>query len=397
MFRLVLFLVFIVLFVGSIYSVGVLSGKGMVPPYKISRMILDLYNKYGPPPLDRKVLKPIGEKLILKDEKRFVEIVKNKIKNTIKNPVLQRDSLKDAVIITDHNFTYLNSDEKEIFFNEHLKGKSFLSPQIMEVGRVTYYGMSHTGVLIRTSKSMHKKLLVWIHGHERHTFKYSYFNRIVEQAADAGFDVLSLSMTDYGFNAKGTKSFPTHNGLMGVKKSSHWLFSLFYDKKNPQLTGVAPMLSGNYHLIQNFVKNNDYQFAVMAGLSGGGWYTTFLSALIPQIKHSISFAGTTPLGLRTAATMGDYEQSGDRIFQQISYWDLYVLATMNADGQVTRTHWQIFGSHDKVFGGSTAIAFDDILQKAGGIPNMDIRINKTSLHSPNIENIKEYLLQTPPT
>ncbi|MBF0195082.1 MAG: hypothetical protein HQL71_11030 [Magnetococcales bacterium] len=392
MFRLALFLV---LFVGTIYSVGVLSGKGLIPPYKISRIVLDFYDRYGPTPVDKKISQPIGELQIIRDEKKFVEIVKNRIKTTIQNPISKRDILKEAALIVDYNFSYLDSTEKAAFFEKHLTGKSLLSSNNMEVARVTYYGISHTGVLIRSSKSPQKKLLVWLHGHERHTFKYSYFNRIVEQAADAGFDVLTLSMTDYGFNEFGTTTFPTHNGLMGFKQKGHKFYSLFHDSKNPKLTGIAPMLSGNYHLIQNFIKNNGYHSIVMAGLSGGGWSTTFLSAMMPEIKHSISFAGTTPLGFRTPVSMGDYEQSFDRIYQKISYWDLYVLATMDTKGQSTRTHWQIFGSHDKIFGGAMAAAFVDILQRAGGIPNMDIRINKTSLHTPNVKNIKEYLLLAP--
>ena len=206
-----------VLFVGTIYSIGVLSGKGMIPPYKISRKILDIYYRYGPPPLDRKISKPIGELQISRDDETFVEIVKNKIKAVIKDPLFQRDRLKEATLITDYNFTYLESVEKENFFKEHLEGKSFLSPETIEVGRVTYYGMSHTGALIKTGKSPHKKLMVWIHGHEKYTFKQSYFSKIVDQAADTGFDVLSLSMTDYGFNENGTTTFPTHNGPLWFK------------------------------------------------------------------------------------------------------------------------------------------------------------------------------------
>ena len=53
------------------------------------------------------------------------------------------------------------------------------------------------------------------------------------------------------------------------------------DESNPNIDGLALMLSGNYYLIEDLI--GDYQDSTIIGISGGAWYATILAALLPQI------------------------------------------------------------------------------------------------------------------
>jgi len=63
----------------------------------------------------------------------------------------------------------------------------------------------------------------------------------------------------------------------------------------------------------------------MAGLSGGGWTTTLYAAIDPRIKLSFPVAGTIPLYLRSAGSVGDTEQTLPAFYKIAGYPDLYVL------------------------------------------------------------------------
>ena len=51
-------------------------------------------------------------------------------------------------------------------------------------------------------------------------------------------------------------------------------------------------------LTVNYAKAHGYDWIGMAGLSGGGWSTTFASAIDKRINASFPIAGSTPCGLR---------------------------------------------------------------------------------------------------
>ena len=50
---------------------------------------------------------------------------------------------------------------------------------------------------------------------------------------------------------------------------SHYDYEKFYDPNLPNINGLALMLSGNYYLIKEIIKN--YEDIAMVGISGGGW------------------------------------------------------------------------------------------------------------------------------
>jgi hypothetical protein len=68
-----------------------------------------------------------------------------------------------------------------------------------------------------------------------------------------------------------------------------------------------------------------YKEVNMAGLSGGGWITTLYAAVDPSIRYSFPVAGTIPLYLRTAGSVGDKEQYLDEFYSIAGYQDLYFL------------------------------------------------------------------------
>ena len=68
-----------------------------------------------------------------------------------------------------------------------------------------------------------------------------------------------------------------------------------------------------------------YRAFHMIGLSGGGWTTTVYAAIDPGIRCSFPVAGTIPLYLRTAGSVGDREQTEQSFYRIAGYPDLYIL------------------------------------------------------------------------
>jgi hypothetical protein len=83
-----------------------------------------------------------------------------------------------------------------------------------------------------------------------------------------------------------------------------------------------------------------YKAIHMAGLSGGGWTTTVYAAVDTRIRTSFPVAGTIPLYLRSAGSIGDKEQYLDEFYRLAGYPDLYFL------GAVGRKQIQILNRKD---------------------------------------------------
>jgi hypothetical protein len=71
-----------------------------------------------------------------------------------------------------------------------------------------------------------------------------------------------------------------------------------------------------------------YKAIHMAGLSGGGWTTTVYAAIDTRIRTSFPVAGTIPLYLRSAGSIGDKEQYLDEFYRLAGYPDLYFLGAL---------------------------------------------------------------------
>jgi lysophospholipase L1-like esterase len=71
-----------------------------------------------------------------------------------------------------------------------------------------------------------------------------------------------------------------------------------------------------------------YKEIHMAGLSGGGWTATLYAAVDPAIRTSYPVAGSIPLYLRAAGSVGDLEQYLEPFYRIAGYPDLYVLGAI---------------------------------------------------------------------
>ncbi|NOS71553.1 MAG: hypothetical protein HOP33_16715 [Verrucomicrobia bacterium] len=69
----------------------------------------------------------------------------------------------------------------------------------------------------------------------------------------------------------------------------------------------------------------NYRAFHMTGLSGGGWTTTLYAAIDPTIRCSFPVAGSIPLYLRIAGSVGDREQFESSFYGLAGYPDLYIL------------------------------------------------------------------------
>lgn len=67
----------------------------------------------------------------------------------------------------------------------------------------------------------------------------------------------------------------------------------------------------------------DTQAVMMTGISGGGWTTTVASAIDTRIDLSIPIAGSLPNHMRSANSLGDYEQT--EVSKTLGYAGLYAL------------------------------------------------------------------------
>jgi hypothetical protein len=209
----------------------------------------------------------------------------------------------------------------------------------------TLYGVTVKATLAKAAVEK-KCLRIYIDGHGSSSL-YPYTSRENENLISGGCDVLFMSMLGIDVNA-GNASFPTRFGQLNLdmtQAKNHGNYSFFYDKSNKQLDPLSIFISPHYYIIKAIT--DGYKNISLIGLSGGGWYVTFLSALMPDINTSVSYAGTLPFEYRKfSKNHGDWEQVYSHIYNRISYWSLYFLGTLNADYAATRVLYLIYNSND---------------------------------------------------
>ncbi len=159
-----------------------------------------------------------------------------------------------------------------------------------------------------------------------------------------GFDVFILSMPLKGVNLGPGSSGDTVN-------SDHWWFLQWEEQGDHALRYfLEPCV-----LTVNYAKAQGYNDIYMAGLSGGGWTTTFASAIDKRIKGSFPIAGSVPCAMRnpwgrvpnqtwTGSDQEDFEQNcspnpnpnpklkpGRRAFSACNYTCQYLLASLEPE------------------------------------------------------------------
>ena len=136
------------------------------------------------------------------------------------------------------------------------------------------------------------------------------------------------------------------------------------------------MLSGSYYLIKKILSDSAYEEIYMIGISGGSWYTTFLSSIIPEITSSYGFAGTLPLILRSFKNnKGDFEYAESKIYEKVDYWDLYLLSTIDKFNKQNRKHFQVYNKNFRNLTSMIKLTSDNL-----GSPNFNVELLNVDKH-----------------
>jgi len=263
--------------------------------------------------------------------------------SAIREEIMQRTIVPNEVIAV----TELERDDPINFPINFRKLHSI--PMGSTVYKATYYGMNAYGVLRRTTHANHSQcLFVYIQGHKGNPFNRSDHNALNEAVLVNGCDVLSLSMTGIGLNF-GAASYPIGGEPFIMDKQlaqGHDRYQWFHDPLHPTLEPMSLVLSGNYHLIKSI--SEEYTDITMAGISGGGWYTVMLAALLPEIYQSFSIAGTWPKRFHEIQGHGaDWEEIGSTFWQDLDYWHFYFLSLLDANNTQSRHLTLIYHNLDE--------------------------------------------------
>lgn len=217
-----------------------------------------------------------------------------------------------------------------------------------EVIETTYYGVKVRGQYYSTLDAS-RCLKIYVQGHDGDPNEFNYHNQLRQIFLNGGCDVLSLSMLGLGLNA-GTASFPTRFGeleLTPEQASNHGNYSFFYDALNPHLDPLSLFLYPHLNLIDHLIQQNNYDDISVLGISGGGWYTVWLAALMPELKSSLSYAGSLPFAYRIFREHhGDWEQIHSQLYSVVSYLELYQLMRYDSSGNPTREAYLAYNDND---------------------------------------------------
>ncbi len=290
-----------------------------------------------------------------------------------KSLLLKREELIKKVIF---NKSFLN------IINEKIDDNS-------EKITTDIYNNKINAVLTYAPKS-EKCLRIYLQGHGGDPFFYSYHNKLLKYFLNEGCDFLSMSMTGLGIN-EGNFSYPSRYGQMMLDKNmakDHKNYAFFYDKNYPNLDPLALFITPHYKIIKSLTSN--YEDISIMGISGGGWYTVWLSALIPNIKFSVSYAGSLPMEYRKFEGIGgDWEQQNSQIYDYVSYWELYKLMTLDETGKTNRQAILVYNDQDDCcFYNPYAQHFKSIIDELNW-ENFNVIIDENDKHTMNVELIKE--------
>jgi len=251
------------------------------------------------------------------------------------------------------------------------------------------YNNEINSILTHGSKSK-KCLTIYIQGHGGDPFDYSYHNEILRFFSNNGCDFLSMSMIGLGLN-KGNFSYPSRYGEINLDKDmakKHKNYAFFFDNNNPNLDPLTLFIAPHYSIIKSL--SSDYNKISIMGISGGGWYSVWLSALIPEIKFSVSYAGSLPMEYRKFdGISGDWEQQDSQIYNYISYWELYKLMTIDKFGKENRQGILVYNDEDDCcYYNPYAQDFKSKIDKINW-KNFEVIINKSDKHVIDVGLLKK--------
>ncbi|TMV04848.1 hypothetical protein FGK63_17355 [Ruegeria sediminis] len=244
-----------------------------------------------------------------------------------------REALKSRVI--------LPADRVAVTSRDIDAGQVEISAQI--------YGMKTRSILAKAPQDA-TCLRVYIQGHGRDPFDHAYHNSLRARSVEQGCDFLSMSMLGLGLN-KGPAEFPSGK-YQGQTTSMDWReahrhgsFLLFRDQTLPEYDHLALFLTPHYYKIRSLL--DGYEDVSVMGISGGGWYTVWMAALIPEVDYSIVYAGSLPLVYRTSeAFFADFEEIASPVYFEFDYWQLYHLGSRRGENAEERVQYFVFNDRD---------------------------------------------------
>tara|TARA_B100000795_G_C22721418_1_gene407615 strand:- start:18 stop:1109 length:1092 start_codon:yes stop_codon:yes gene_type:complete len=310
------------------------------------------------------------------------------------------DTLRNFSFVTTHkNQKYLLNlrDQllSEIIPNSDSNVVSETNSESETLLQNTYYGIKTNAVLTR-SALQGKCLRIYIQGHGGgNPQDYDYHNELKRELLSDGCDVLSMSMLGLGLNA-GPASFPSRFGLIKLIKlkhlapTTHGNYSLFYDANNPYLDPLSLFIYPHFKLINHVI--GEYEDIAIMGISGGGWYAVWLSALMPEILNSISYAGSLPIPYRIFSTnVGDWEQIYSPLYSKVTYFDLYQLMTLNSTDSFNRKVTLVYNSDDNCcFLNPYAAHFKKYSDNLSSL-QYNVIIDESDTHTMNVELVLSLL------
>jgi hypothetical protein len=293
--------------------------------------------------------------------------------------------------------------DKKVFANKNNFHNKLSNNENFKIFKSRYYSIDHFGILELANKNCEeKKLIIYNAGHTGNPFNNENFLKIKNFFYNNCYDFFTLGMTGIAFNLTHDLDFPG-NKYKNDQNHSHvfcensWTecvegrYESFLDSSYPKVKPLSLMLSGNYYLIHNLLNRYDYNKINYIGLSGGGWYVTLLSSVIEKIQISVSFAGTIPLIYRTIKkNRGDWEQFDSKIYDFVTYIDLYTLNTLDSNFNSTRKHFQIYNNEDSCcFDGELSNDFKSRFK----LKNFEIYITNNNQHIIDFKILKN-IIQT---
>ncbi len=350
------------------FSYGVISTKFMLPPYNLLTFIW-------------KVAK--GEVEIKNDTGLIFSYNVNEV------------NIDDIVSnLQDNRFVRPKLLKKVILEPQQVKVLSKKKTIDTEIITANFYGITVNANLNKSNINKNTScLIIYNQGHGGNPFKFQYYNELKDQVLEKGCDIISFSMLGLGLNS-GKASFPTN--IMGMstlelganEAANHDHYGFYKDSSYPNKDPLSLFLSGHYYIINTII--NNYKNVSMVGISGGGWYTTWLSALIEQIDVSISYAGTFPLAYQIGRSgVGDYEQTQSQLYSYYDYWNLYHLATIGNNS--VRSVYLVYNSKDPCcFADPYASEFKKTIDKIR-LPNINVIIDDSDTHTINNDIVLKIL------
>ncbi len=222
----------------------------------------------------------------------------------------------------------------------------------LEHHTVTTYDTVHNAHYYYNRRKKSTRLVIYLQGHGGSPYEHDYALNILSQVTKRGDSMLLMSMTGLGLN-QGPASFSSTlfgkditRKLPKERAAQHQFYAEFRDSTQPDLIDIAIMISGNYHLVKEI--SESYTDIDIVGVSGGGWYSVFLAALLPEIDNTYSYAGSLPMVYRVIkSNKGDFEQYDSLFWQDYDYYHLYFLSVMDKNNDATRKLHLVYHSKDE--------------------------------------------------